>query len=65
MRENPTFYQDFMQRLSQDDPDTFNAIQANPMAFMNMVMGGSPNIGGVGGMPGANAGAQAAPRRPP
>lgn len=42
-----------MQRLSQDDPDTFTAIQANPMAFMNMIMGGSPNLAGVGGGAGA------------
>ena len=53
MRENPQFYQEFMQRLSQDDPDTFTAIQANPMAFMNMIMGGSPNLAGVGGGAGA------------
>ena len=49
MRENPQFYQEFMQRLAQDDPSTFQAIQANPLAFMNMVMNGSPNLAGVPG----------------
>ena len=55
MRENPDFYQQFMQRLSQEQPQLHAAIQANPMAFMNMVMSGNPNIGMGGGMPGAGA----------
>ena len=63
MRENPQFYQQFMARLEQDNPAVFQAIQQNPMAFMNMIMGGNPNLGagmpmggGMGGMGGGQGG---------
>ena len=42
-----------MARLEQDNPQIYQAIQQNPMAFMNMIMGGNPNLGGgMGGMGG-------------
>lgn len=64
-----------MTRLSTQNPALFAQIQANPMAFMNLVMGGNPNIGlgmpagagGAGGQGGAGMpgmGGQQ-PRRPP
>ena len=67
LRENPQFYQEFMTRLQTQDPQLFAAIQANPMAFMNLVMGGNPNLPGMAGAgSGAGAGGQAAaPRRAP
>jgi len=58
MRENPAFYQEFMQMLQQQQPALYNAIQQNPMAFMNLIMGGQG--GGAGaGIPGMGAGAGA------
>ena len=59
MRENPQFYQQFMARLEQDNPQVFAAIQQNPMAFMNMIMGGNPGMAGMGAgaMPGGQVGA--------
>ena len=64
MRENPQFYQQFMARLEQDNPQVYAAIQQNPMAFMNMIMGGQPGAGGMpqgmpnmAGMGGPGAGA--------
>lgn len=44
-----------MARLEQDNPQVFAAIQQNPMAFMNMIMGGNPAMAGMAGMPGAGA----------
>lgn len=53
LRNDPAFYQEFLQRMQTDDPQMFQAINANPMAFMNILLGGNPNIGGAmgGGMP--------------
>jgi len=68
LRTNPQFYQEFMQLLQTQNPTVFARIQANPMAFMNLVMGGNPNIGGgagAGARPGAGAGAGAGQPRAP
>jgi len=42
--------------LSQSQPQLFQLIQANPGAFMNLILGGDPNAGlplGGGGAHGA------------
>ena len=60
MRENPQFYQEFLQQTQQQNPAMFAAIQANQAAFMNAIMTGRPDAGlpinmpagaGVGGQP--------------
>jgi UV excision repair protein RAD23 len=51
-----------MQQLQQTQPQLFAMIQSNPGAFMNLILGGDPNLGGQGGAPGgmpAGAGAGA------
>ena len=52
MRENPQFYQEFIQQLQTQNPALWEAIQQNPMMFMNLVMSGNPmaGMGGAGGM---------------
>lgn len=62
MRENPQYYETFMERMRQDQPETYAAIGRNNLAFTNMLMTGNPGplgrpaAGGAGGMPGAGAG---------
>lgn len=53
--QDPQFYQQFMQQLSQTQPQIYNLIQQNPQAFMNLILGGDaglpggvPNVGGGG-----------------
>ena len=52
MLQNPAFFQEFMQTLQHQQPQLYAEIQANPMAFMNLIM-----TGGAGGNGGAGAGA--------
>lgn len=51
--QDPNFYNQFMQQLAQSQPQLFQLIQANPGAFMNLILGGDPNsgvpLGGGGG----------------
>ena len=42
-REDPGFYQEFMNKLASENPQLFAMIQQNPMAFMNMMMTGNPD----------------------
>ncbi len=49
-----------MQQLAQSQPQVFQMIQANPGAFMNLILGGDPSsgipaMGGAGGAGGAGA----------
>ena len=49
-----------MQQLAQSQPELFQVIQSNPGAFMNLILGGDPNLlgggaGGAGGVGGAGA----------
>lgn len=48
-----------MQQLATSQPQLFQMIQANPGAFMNLILGGDPNtgIGGMGGAGGAGGAA--------
>jgi UV excision repair protein RAD23 len=43
--QDPNFYNQFMQQLAQSQPQLFQLIQANPGAFMNLILGGDPNAG--------------------
>lgn len=45
--QSPQFYQEFMQMLQTSQPQLYEAIQANPQAFMNLLLGGG--MGGMGG----------------
>lgn len=45
IRQDPGFYNEFMANLQTQAPEIHNAIQANPMAFMNLVLGGDPGAG--------------------
>ena len=60
MLQNPAFFQEVMQTLQHQQPQLYAEIQANPMAFMNLIMtGGAGGNGGAGagaGQPGAGAG---------
>lgn len=47
--QDPNFYNQFMQQLAQSQPQLYQVIQANPGAFMNLILGGDPNLGGLGG----------------
>ena len=38
-----------MQMLQNEQPQLYAVIQQNPMAFMNLMMGGNVNAGGAGG----------------
>jgi len=49
MIQNPQFYTEFMQMLQNEQPQLYAVIQQNPMAFMNLMMGGNVNAGGAGG----------------
>ena len=40
-----------MEQLANQQPNLYAAIQANPGAFMNLVLGGNPNIGVSGAAP--------------
>jgi hypothetical protein len=42
---DPQFYQQFMDQLAEQQPNLFERIQANPAAFMNLVLGGNSNVG--------------------
>ncbi len=56
--QDPNFYQQFMQQLQQTQPQIFAMIQANPGAFMNLILGGGAGAGvGAAGAGGAGAGA--------
>jgi hypothetical protein len=51
-----------MQQLAQTQPQVFQMIQANPGAFMNLILGGDPasgipSLGGAGAAGGHGAGA--------
>lgn len=46
--QDPAFYQQFMEQLQDQQPNLFAAIQANPAAFMNLVLGGNANVGLTG-----------------
>ena len=52
--QDPQFYQQFMQQLSQTQPQIYQLIQQNPSAFMNLILGGDAALGGgAAGVPGA------------
>ena len=53
--QDPNFYNQFMQQLAQSQPQLFQLIQANPGAFMNLILGGDPNSGVPLGGAGAGA----------
>lgn len=42
-----------MQMLQNEQPQLYAVIQQNPMAFMNLMMGGNVNAGGAGAGAGA------------
>jgi hypothetical protein len=53
-----------MQQLATSQPQLFQLIQANPAAFMNLILGGDAGsiagAGGAGGLPGMAGGPGAA-----
>lgn len=54
--------------MQTDDPQMFEVINQNPMAFMNILLGGQANIAGMGNNMGGAAMGGGAPqqqRRPP
>ena len=59
--QDPTFSQQFMETLRNNQPRIFEAITANPQLLMALVLGHNP-LQGVGGGPGAGA---AMPQQPP
>ena len=59
--QDPTFSQQFMETLRNNQPRIFEAITANPQLLMALVLGHNP-LQGVGG--GAGPG-QAMPQQPP
>lgn len=50
-----------MQQLAQSQPQLFQLIQANPGAFMNLILGGDPNAGLPAGAGGAGGQAHGGP----
>ena len=65
MRDNPQYYEQFMERMRNDQPETYAAISQTSLAFTNMLNTGNPGpmarggaggAGAAGGMPGAGAG---------
>lgn len=58
--QDPNFYNTFMQQLQQSQPQLYAVIQQNPGAFMNLILGGNPNMG-----VGAPAGGQPSRQPPP
>lgn len=51
--QDPQFYQQFMQQLSQTQPQIYQLIQQNPGQFMNLILGGDAALGGQPGAGGA------------
>lgn len=46
--QNPQFYNEFMQMMQTQQPQLYAAIQANPMAFMNLLLSGGQGVPGAG-----------------
>lgn len=53
--QDPSFYNQFMSQLQTSQPQLYQIIQSNPQAFMNLILGGDPNVG-LAGAPGGGMG---------